>query len=101
MIVRVLANGIPDYSNFLVGHTIGLEACEFPFILGSAEEVDDPFLPSTSNVPMESGMTVNLEASSQVMGWGFVQVEYTLAVTNDGHEYLIQPEQKLFMLPLQ
>ena len=50
---------------------------------------------------MEPGMTVNLEASSQVMGWGSVQVEYTLAVTNDGHEYLIRPDQKLFMLPLQ
>ena len=101
MVAGVRANGIPDYSNFFVGHTIGLEAREFPFILGPAEEVDDPFLPSTSNIPMEAGMTVNLEASSQVMGWGSVQVEYTLAVTNDGHEHLIQPEQRLFTLPLQ
>jgi hypothetical protein len=30
-----------------------------------------------------------------------VQVEYTLAVTDNGHEHLIQPEQKLFTLPLQ
>jgi Xaa-Pro dipeptidase len=101
MVAGVRANGIPDYSNFFVGHTIGLEAREFPFILGPAEEVDDPFLPNTSNVSIEPGMVVNLEASSQVMGWGSVQVEYTLAVTNDGHEYLIQPEQKLFTLPLQ
>lgn len=28
-------------------------------------------------------------------------VEYTLAVTNDGHEHLIKPAQKLFTLPLQ
>jgi hypothetical protein len=46
-------------------------------------------------------MTVNLEASSQVMGWGSVQVEYTLAVTEKGHEHLITPDQKLFTLPLQ
>ena len=95
------AAGLPDYSNFFVGHTIGVEAREFPFLLGPAEEVDDPFLPNTSNVPMESGMTVNLEASSQVMGWGSVQVEYTLAVTATGHEHLIEPDQKLFTLPLQ
>lgn len=101
MVAGVRANGIPDYANFFVGHTIGLEAREFPFLLGPAEEVDDPFLPNTSNVPMESGMTVNLEASSQVMGWGSVQVEYTLAVTQNGHEHLIQPDQKLFTLPLQ
>jgi Xaa-Pro dipeptidase len=101
MVAGVRAAGIPDYSNFFLGHTIGLEAREFPFILGPAEEVDDPFLPNTSNVPMEPCMTVNMEASSQVMGWGSVQVEYTLAVTNDGHEHLIQPEQMLFTLPLQ
>jgi Xaa-Pro dipeptidase len=101
MIAGVRAAGIPDYSNFFLGHTIGLEAREFPFILGPAEEVDDPFLPNTTNVPMEPGMTVNLEASSQVMGWGSVQVEYTLAVTENGHEHLIKPEQKLFTLPLQ
>jgi Xaa-Pro aminopeptidase len=101
MITGVRAAGIPDYSNFFLGHTIGLEAREFPFILGPAEEVDDPFLPNTTNIPMEPGMTVNMEASSQVMGWGSVQVEYTLAVTEKGHEHLIKPEQKLFTLPLQ
>ena len=69
---------------FFVGDTIGLEAREFRFLFGPAEEVDDPFLPNTSNVSMEPGMTVNLEASSQVMGWGSVQVEYTCAVTETG-----------------
>jgi Xaa-Pro aminopeptidase len=101
MVAGVRANGIPDYANFFVGHTIGLEAREFPFLFGPAEEIDDPFLPNTSSVPMEPGMTVNLEASSQVMGWGSVQVEYTLAVTDSGHEHLITPDQKLFTLPLQ
>jgi len=101
MVAGVRAAGLPDYSNFFVGHTIGLEAREFPFLFGPAEEIDDPFLPNTSNVPMEPGMTVNLEASSQVMGWGSVQVEYTLAVTPTGHEHLIEPAQKLFTLPLQ
>jgi Xaa-Pro aminopeptidase len=101
MVAGVRANGIPDYANFFVGHTIGLEAREFPFLLGPAEELDDPFLPNTSNVPMEAGMTVNLEASNQVMGWGSVQVEYTLAVTDTGHEHLITPDQRLFTLPLQ
>jgi Xaa-Pro aminopeptidase len=100
MVAGVRAAGIPDYANFFAGHTIGAEAREFPFILGPAEEVDDPFLPNTTNVPMEPGMTVNLEASSQVMGWGSVQVEYTLAVTEKGHEHLIKPDQQLFTLPL-
>ncbi len=51
MIAGVRANGLPNYSNFFLGHTIGLEAREFPFLLGPAEEVDDPFLPNTTNIP--------------------------------------------------
>jgi len=46
-------------------------------------------------------MTVNLEASNHEAGWGTVQVEYTFAVTQTGHEHLFKPEQKLFTLPLQ
>ena len=72
-----------------------------PIYSRSAEKVGDPVLPNTTNVPMETGMTVNLEASSQVMGWGSVQVEYTCAVTESGHEHLIKPDQQLFTLPLQ
>ncbi len=101
MIAGVRANGLPNYSNFFLGHTIGLEAREFPFLLGPAEEVDDPFLPNTTNIPVEPGMTMNLEASNHEAGWGTVQVEYTCAVTEKGHEHLIHPEQKLFTLPLQ
>jgi Xaa-Pro aminopeptidase len=101
MIQGVRANGLPNYSNFFLGHTIGLEAREFPFLIGPAEEVNDPFLPNTTNIPMEPGITVNLEASSHDVGWGTVQVEYTLAVTESGHEHLIKPAQKLFRLPLQ
>lgn len=101
MIAGVRANGLPNYSNFFLGHTIGLEAREFPFLIGPAEEVDDPFLPNTSNIPMEPGMTVNLEASNHEAGWGTVQVEYTCAVTDTGRQHLITPDQRLLSLPLQ
>jgi len=101
MIAGVRANGLPNYSNFFLGHTIGLEAREFPFLIGPAEEVDDPFLPDTTNIPMEPGMTLNLEASNHEAGWGTVQVEYTCAVTDTGHQHLITPDQRLLSLPLQ
>ena len=101
MIAGVRANGLPNYSNFFLGHTIGLEAREFPFLIGPAEEVDDPFLPNTTNIPMEPGMTLNLEASNHEAGWGTVQVEYTCAVTDTGRQHLITPDQRLLCLPLQ
>jgi hypothetical protein len=49
--IGVRANGLPNYSHFILGHTIGLEAREFPFLLCPAEEVDDPYLRNTSNIP--------------------------------------------------
>lgn len=101
MVEGVRAAGIPNYTNFFAGHTIGLEAREFPFIFGPAEKVDDPFLPETSDIPLEAGMTLNLEASYHEFGWGTVHVEYTLAVTEKGSEYLSDPEQQtLHSLPL-
>lgn len=101
MVEGVRAAGIPNYTNFFAGHTIGLEAREFPFIFGPAEKVDDPFLPDTSDIPLEAGMTLNLEASYHEFGWGTVHVEYTLAVTEKGSEYLSDPEQQtLHSLPL-
>jgi len=44
---------------------------------------------------------MGFQASNHEAGWGTVQVEYTCAVTQTGHEHLITPEQKLFTLPLQ
>lgn len=100
MIQEVRAAGLPDYSNFFVGHTIGLEAREFPFALGPAQYLNAPFLPSTTDVPLEPGMVANLEASKHELGWGSVSVEYTLVVTEDGYEHLIPPDQALYGLPL-
>ena len=96
----VRAAGLPDFSFFFVGHTIGLEAREFPFMLGPAQEINDPFLPSTTDIPMERGMVVNLETSRFEIGWGCVAVEYSLVVTDKGYEYLYPPEQALHSLPL-
>ena len=101
MIQGVRAGGIPDYSNFFAGHTIGLEAREFPFLIGPEKALDDPFLPKTSEVPMEPGMVVNIEASNHELGWGSVAVEYTLVVTDNGNEHIIPPQQRLYSLPLE
>jgi Xaa-Pro aminopeptidase len=100
MIQGVRAAGLPKFSYFFVGHTIGLEPREFPFMLGPKQDVNDPFLPPSTDVPMEPGMVINLEAASHEPGWGSVAVEYTLVVTETGNEYLIAPQQHLYSLPL-
>ena len=35
------------------------------------------------------------------VGWGAVQVEYTYAVLENGHEHFVTPDQRLVTLPLQ
>ena len=101
MIEGVRKAGIPNYSNFFVGHTLGLEAREFPYTLGPVQELKEPFLPNTTDVPMEAGMVVNVEASQHELGWGTVSVEYSLVVTEKGYEHLIPPDQRLHSLPLE
>ena len=92
--------GLPGFTRNFVGHMIGLEARGFPFSLGPVKDLDDPFFPATSDVPMEQGMVVNLEASNHEPGWGSVSVEYSLLVTEKGCEHLIPPDQRLYSLPL-
>lgn len=101
MVQGVREAGIPSYSNFFAGHTIGLEAREFPFIIGPKKDLNDPFLPKNSDVPMEPGMVVNIEASYHELGWGSVAVEYTLVVTDGGNEHIIEPKQGLYSLPME
>ena len=101
MLRTIRAAGHPGFTRHFVGHTIGLEAREFPFALGPVTEVNDPFLPPTTDVPLEPGMTINLETSSHELGWGSVSVEYSLVVTEKGYEHFIPPVQVLYSLPLQ
>ncbi|MFC1816803.1 M24 family metallopeptidase [Thermodesulfobacteriota bacterium] len=100
MLQGVKSAGLPDFSRNFVGHMIGLEARGFPFALGQPKDLNDPFLPATTDVPMEAGMVVNLEASHHELGWGSVSVEYTLVVTEHGYEHIIPSEQILYSLPL-
>lgn len=88
-------NGLPDYDGTFAGHTIGLEAREFPYIVGPTENLSDPFLPTTSDIPLEAGTVLNLEVPCGVFGWGGMQIEYSLVVTASGYEFLIPQERRL------
>lgn len=100
MIQGIRSAGLPSYANSFAGHTIGLEAREFPFVIGPVQELHEPFLPPTTDIPLEPGMTVNLEASTHEYGWGSVAVEYSLVITDKGYEHLIPPDQAFHALPL-
>lgn len=96
---RVRRRGFPDHQHIFAGHTIGLEAREFPFVIAPAERVSDPFLPETSDIPLETNTVLNLEVPAGVFGWGGMQIEQTVVVKPNGFEYLIPQERRLEVIP--
>ena len=75
--------GPPDYKTRFIGHGIGLEIDEFPFIA------------QNHDYPLEEGMTFALEPKMVFPGEGAVGIENTFAVGNDGVEKLTPAEETL------
>jgi Xaa-Pro aminopeptidase len=87
--------GMPEFNSPFAGHTVGLEAREFPFILSDEAKYDRPFLPPTSEIPLPENATINIEAPGGTAGFGGYQIEYSVIVKKDGWERLI-PQDRHF-----
>jgi len=76
--------GPPGLQTRFVGHGIGLELNEFPFLAqGQA-------------YPLEEGMTFAVEPKIVFPGEGSVGIENTVLVTRSGCEILTPLEQEIF-----
>jgi Xaa-Pro aminopeptidase len=78
--------GIPHYQRGHVGHGIGIEC------------YDIPFLNPTSGHVLEEGMVLNVETPYYELGFGGVQVEDTLVVTKNGYRFLTKADRNLYVL---
>ena len=98
-IYEALLSGIkskfPEFNAPFAGHTIGLEAREFPFILGAETKYNQKFLPNTSEIPLPSNSVINIEAPIGTFGFGGYQIEYSVIVKENGWEPLIEQERDL------
>ncbi|OQY06137.1 MAG: hypothetical protein B6I22_06090 [Desulfobacteraceae bacterium 4572_123] len=65
--------GLPHYRRHHVGHGIGIEPYEPPFLTETSQEI------------LEEGMVVNVETPYYEMGLGGIQLEDTVMVTADGY----------------
>ena len=81
------AGGIKQHKDF-VGHTIGIEAREFPFEFAAPKKLASPFLPETTDVPLEENMMINVEVALVELGFGGIQIEHTLLVTQSGFKFI-------------
>ncbi len=78
--------GIPHYRRHHVGHGIGIEPYEPPFLAETSEDI------------LEEGMVVNVETPYYEMGLGGVQLEDTIMVTSDGYRPLTKSPRELLVL---
>jgi Xaa-Pro dipeptidase len=89
--------GINTQKDF-VGHTIGIEAREFPFELALPKKLSSPFLPETTDVPLEEKMVINVEVALVELGFGGIQIEHTLVVTRDGFDFIVPQKRELIAI---
>jgi Xaa-Pro aminopeptidase len=78
--------GPPGLQTRFIGHGIGLELNELPFIAQGY------------SYPLEEGMTFAVEPKIVFPGEGAVGLENTVAVTKDGYEILTPTEQEIFQV---
>jgi Xaa-Pro aminopeptidase len=76
--------GPPGLQTRFIGHGIGLELNEFPF------------LAQGQSYPLEAGMTLAVEPKIVFPGEGAVGIEDTVLVTQDGFEILTPFDQEIF-----
>ncbi len=78
--------GIPHYRRHHVGHGIGIEPYEPPFLSEASQDI------------LEEGMVVNVETPYYEMGLGGIQLEDTILVTADGYRPLTTSSHDLIVV---
>ena len=89
--------GINSHKDF-VGHTIGIEAREFPFEFAAPKKLSSPFLPETTDVPLEEKMVINVEVALVELGFGGIQIEHTLLVKRAGFDFMTRQKRELLVI---
>lgn len=97
MLEATRAAGLPAHNGNFAGHAIGLEQREVPYVLSDPTPQGSPFLPESSDFPLEAGTTLCIENPCQIFGVGGTQIEKTIVVTETGYEFIYPQERKLWI----
>ena len=98
MLEATRAAGLPEHNGNFAGHAIGLEQREVPYVLADPAPQGSPFLPESSDFPLEAGTTICVENPCQIFGMGGTQIEKTVVVTETGYEFIYPQERKLWVV---
>lgn len=85
-VAAVREAGIPHYQRHHVGHGVGLDT------------YDPPVLNASSGTVLEPGMVFEIETPYYELGFGGIQVEDTVVVTEDGARLLTRTSRELLVL---
>jgi len=78
-----------DYAKYFIhnlGHGVGLEIHELPFLRGNSTDT------------LEEGMVITIEPGIYLSGIGGVRIEDTIVITKNGHENLSTPSKELVII---
>lgn len=99
MLEGTRAAGLPEHNGNFAGHAIGLEPRELPYVLAAEAPLHSPFLPLTTDIPLEEGCTICLENPCGIFGLGGTQIEQTVVVKKNGYDPLLPQGRKLWIVP--
>jgi Xaa-Pro aminopeptidase len=84
--VRNVQKKYPPYQGWYFGHGMGIDTHEPPLIVEGVSET------------LKRNMVVNIEVGYYCEGLGLLNVEDTLLITEDSHEYLSGLDQEIYVL---
>lgn len=82
----IIAEGVKEIFEYGVGHGVGLEIHE------------DPFMSPKCPLTLETGNVVTVEPGIYIPGWGGVRIEDTVVVTEDGCDVITKSPRELIIV---
>ena len=92
------SNGVRN--SYPHGHGLGVEVRDYPILVAdNGRRIKDECVDEPSDLPLEAGMVINLEAAVFMPGVASVHIEQSFVVTSDGNRLLVPQDRSGPFIP--